>query len=146
MLGPDGVPDTGVATITVAATAKTFTRSAGSYITDGFTVGQTVQTTGYANAGNNATKIISVLTATVLTVSDGTGLVNEAGTGDERVKGYLAVPLAITLAAFPGKDYRRLFQVFKERMFLELSQDSFTTPFLMNRMEIYTKPLGMRPY
>ena len=71
-------------TVTVAAAGGTYTRSAGSYITDGFRVGQTVTWSGFTNAGNNATKVILVLTATVMTTST-SGLVNETGNGDERV-------------------------------------------------------------
>ena len=71
-------------TVTVAAAGGTYTRSAGSYITDGFRVGQTVTWSGFTNAGNNATKVIFALTATVMTTSI-TGLVNETGNGDERV-------------------------------------------------------------
>lgn len=76
--------DSAALSVTVAAAGGTYTRSAGSYLTDGFRVGQTVTWSGFSNAGNNATKVILVLTATVMTVNT-TGLVNEAGTGDERV-------------------------------------------------------------
>lgn len=68
----------GAATVGVAATGKTFTRSAGSFLTDGFAVGDTVQWSGFTNAGNNATVTISTLTATVMTCSTATGLVDEA--------------------------------------------------------------------
>ena len=67
------------ATVTVAATGKTFTRIAGSFLTDGFAVGDYVQWSGYANAGNNTTVKITTLTATVMTCSGATGLVDEAG-------------------------------------------------------------------
>lgn len=80
-------PDTGAGalTINVAATAGTFTRTTGSYLTDGFTVGMTVVTSGFTNGGNNATKTIKNLTATVLTVTSNTGLVDETGNNNERV-------------------------------------------------------------
>ena len=66
----------GAQNVTVAAAGGTYTRAAGSFITDGFFVGQQVQFAGFANGGNNALKTITVLTATVMTVST-TGLVNE---------------------------------------------------------------------
>ena len=68
------------AIITVAAVAGppgTFTRSSGSFLTDGFKVGDIVRWTGWATtgAGNNARNYrITVLTATVMTV---TGLLDE---------------------------------------------------------------------
>jgi hypothetical protein len=78
-------------TVTVAAAGGTYTRSAGSFLTDRFRVGQTVTWSGFTNAGNNATKIISALTATVMTVTSNTGLVNETGNGDERVTDNLGI-------------------------------------------------------
>jgi hypothetical protein len=86
------VNDAGLRTTNDAATADvvlnsqgvgTFTRSAGSYITDGFAVGQVVTFTGFTNAGNNTSKIISAVSDLVLTTTDITGLVNETGDGDE---------------------------------------------------------------
>jgi hypothetical protein len=75
----------GAQTISVVAASSTYTRSAGSYITDGFTPGQKVTFSGFTNAGNNATKIIQSVTATVITVTNNSGLVNETGGGDEAV-------------------------------------------------------------
>lgn len=69
---------TGGQTVTVAAAGGTYTRSAGSFITDGFFVGQIIAWTGFLNGGNNATKTITALSATVMTVSNA-GLVNETG-------------------------------------------------------------------
>lgn len=63
-----------------------FTRAAGSFITDGFRQGMTIVSTGFTNAGNNTTKIISSLTATAITVTDTTGLVNEVAGVDERIR------------------------------------------------------------
>lgn len=56
----------------------------------------------------------------------------------------LLTPAAITLAAAPSKDIRRLFLVFKERIFLELGQTSMSAPFLINRLTLYGKPIGPR--
>lgn len=65
-------------TVTVAAAGGTYTRSAGSFITDGHFIGEVVQWSGFVNGGNNALKTITALSATVMTVSN-TGLVNETG-------------------------------------------------------------------
>jgi len=89
-------------TVTVAAAGGTYTRSAGSFITDGNFVGQVVQWAGFVNGGNNALKTITALTATVMTVST-TGLVNEAGTaGGQSVAGVSPVidDTSILIATF----------------------------------------------
>lgn len=75
----------GAQTISVNATNKTFTRSAGSFVTDGFKAGMVVTTSGFTNGGNNGRKEIATVTATVLTMTVSTGLVNETGNANERV-------------------------------------------------------------
>lgn len=77
--------DTGATTLSVNGGLQ-FTRAAGSFIADGFRPGMTIVTIGFTNGGNNATKVISSLTATAITVTDTTGLVTESGTGDERMR------------------------------------------------------------
>lgn len=80
--------DSGTITCTVAASAGTFTRSAGDFEADGFRIGQSFTSTGFTNGGNNTTKTISTVATTVITVSDNTGLVDETGDGDERIRGH----------------------------------------------------------
>lgn len=53
-------------------------------------------------------------------------------------------PTGIVLATTPGKDYRKLFNVRKERIFLELSQASRTARFKMNMLTMFAKPDGVR--
>lgn len=67
------------ASITIASAGKTFTRAAGSFLADGFAVGDYVTWSGFTNAGNNTTQKITTLTATVMTCSGATGLVDESG-------------------------------------------------------------------
>lgn len=71
-------------TITVNDTTNTFTRTSGSFLDDGFVVGNKVTTTNFTNAGNNGTWLISALTATVMTVTTTAGgdpaLTNETNT------------------------------------------------------------------
>lgn len=74
----------GALTINVVAASRTFTRTTGSYVTDGFKVGQNVTFSGFTNGGNNVEKIIEAVNATVITVTTATGLVNETGNNDER--------------------------------------------------------------
>jgi hypothetical protein len=67
------VTTTAIVTVTAASTSGangTFTRSAGSYLTDGFKVGMVVRWSGWATTGapNNAHNfLITALTATVMT-------------------------------------------------------------------------------
>jgi hypothetical protein len=68
---------TGAISLAVAATAKTFTRSAGSFVTDGFAVGDVIQVAGCSNSANNGTFVVSNVAALVLTCSTASGLVDE---------------------------------------------------------------------
>ena len=68
-------------TITAANSGKTYTRGAGSYLTDGFVVGDHVVVTG-SHADNNDDVIkITALTATVLTTTQ--AVTNDTGGGNE---------------------------------------------------------------
>ena len=69
-----------VAVIAVTGTGTEFTRSAGSFLTDGFKLGDVVSATGFTEANNNSHyALITGLTATVATVVtlDGTVLTDE---------------------------------------------------------------------
>jgi hypothetical protein len=80
------VGDTGASlTLTVAASGKTFTRSAGSFISDGIKLGDTVVVSGCVNAGNNGSFVVTVITSTVLTCAAAAGLVDEVVGGSGRV-------------------------------------------------------------
>ena len=73
---PPGTPVGTPTTLAVDGSAKTITRNAGSFITDGYFVGQTIRTTGFAAPGNNQKGlVITTLTATVATFADAVGLV-----------------------------------------------------------------------
>ncbi len=76
--------DTGATTLD--ATATGYTRAAGSFITDGFKVGQTVVASGFSGAGLNGKSRISAVTALELTTTPYTGSHGvEAGAGAEQV-------------------------------------------------------------
>lgn len=70
-----GVNTTAIITVTSASTSGaqgTFTRSSGSYLTDGFKIGDIVQWGGWATTGvpnNTVNMLIIALTATVMTVT-----------------------------------------------------------------------------
>lgn len=53
----------------LASTTSAFTRSAGSFIDDGFKVGMEVDAGGFATGANDGTTVITGLTATVMTVA-----------------------------------------------------------------------------
>ncbi len=96
-----GVTSTGL-TVTVTAGGSTWTRSAGSYITDGFMVGQNVTWSGFTNSGNNVTGIVTALTATVMTLSAG-ATVNETGpAGGETVVNVAPTVDAVPVSATTG--------------------------------------------
>lgn len=84
--------DDGVTTMAFDGTAKTITRSAGSFVADGFAVGQTIVITGASVAGNNQSIVLSGVTATVLTASTATITTDTAKTG---------VTISRTLSASP---------------------------------------------
>jgi hypothetical protein len=70
-----------VAVIAVTGTGTEFTRSTGSFLTDGFKLGDVVSATGFTEANNNSHyALVTALTATVMTVVtlDGTVLTDEA--------------------------------------------------------------------
>ena len=69
---------TGALSIEVNATTKSFIRTTGSFLNDGFYVGGTITTTGFADAGNNSTFIVSAVTALQITCSTAVGLVTKA--------------------------------------------------------------------
>ena len=78
-----GTPVNAAVQIDVVAAAGTFTRTSGDFLTDGFEKDCTFTGSLFANGGNNAQFTVLTVTATVITVTDNTGMVNETGTGDE---------------------------------------------------------------
>lgn len=75
-------PTTSSATVNSDAAAKTFTRTTGSYITDGVKVGDTVRPAGFTagNVGMNGVNYrVTALSATVMTVGENTGMVTQSG-------------------------------------------------------------------
>lgn len=71
--------------ITVSASKK-FTRAAGSFISDGFAVGTIFAASGFSNASNNGYFTVSAVTATEITCSGASGLVNETGPVSARLQ------------------------------------------------------------
>lgn len=70
-----------------AASGGIYTRTTGSYVTDGFFVGQVVEWTGFSNSANNVTGTITAVSATSMTIST-TGQIAETA-GASQVQGVM---------------------------------------------------------
>ena len=93
---------TGLTTVTIDGTAHTITRSAGSWLTDGFLVGQDVLIAGSASNDTFAGLIVSV-TATVLTFAG--GLTSETIAPFGSIGSHVAIQAGMTrLGAFTKQD------------------------------------------
>lgn len=71
-----GLAETGV-DVTVLASAKTFTRAAGSFITDGVEVGDLIKFTDLLNGNNAGSLYVTAVSALVVTCGNAEGLVDE---------------------------------------------------------------------
>ena len=66
----------------LSATATGYARASGSFVTNGFVVGQEITASGFTNAANNGRSTITAVTATTITVNKATPTVaEEAATG-----------------------------------------------------------------
>jgi hypothetical protein len=73
---------TGGISLSCDSSAKTWNRTVGSFITDGFVVGQVINPYGFTNAANNGAFVISNVAAQTLTTATATTMVTEsAGPG-----------------------------------------------------------------
>ena len=112
-----GTITTGAATLSIDASAKTITRSAGSFITDTFKVNDMVALAGFANTTNNTIVQITALTATVITYAGPSDMVTEAAVASTTVTRPDYVEWGATDASFTlAKD------------FLDLTNKSITYP------------------
>ena len=83
-----GTPVMGAQQVDVVLAAGTFTRvGGGSFIAEGFEQGSRFTGAVFTNGGNNADFTVDSVTATVITVVDNTGMVDETGSGDETITG-----------------------------------------------------------
>jgi len=91
-------------TITISASGKTFTRTVGSFVADGYLVGMRITTSGFVNAGNNGQFAISAISALTITCSTATGLADEStyATGNIAGTGWTAAVYATTGAGTSG--------------------------------------------
>jgi hypothetical protein len=71
------ITTTGAISLACDSAAKTWTRTVGSFVTDGFVVGDIINPQGFTNASNNAAFLVSAVTALVITTSTATGMTTE---------------------------------------------------------------------
>lgn len=80
--------DTGATTLSAVNATNSFDRGAGSFVTDGFVVGQWVLVSGFGtNPTNNGWFKVTGVAATVLTVVGSDALIDETGDADEQIQG-----------------------------------------------------------
>jgi hypothetical protein len=68
---------TGSLSLACDSAAKTWTRTVGSFVTDGFVVGDIINPAGFVNAANNAAFVVSAVSALVLTTTTATTMATE---------------------------------------------------------------------
>jgi len=75
-----GISEAATGSASLSATASGYARTAasGSFVTNGFQVGQTVTAVGFTNPLNNGRSVITAVTATALTVTKAGGTAAEA--------------------------------------------------------------------
>lgn len=128
-----------VIVIAVTGAGTAFTRSAGSYLTDGFKLGDVVGAAGFTEANNNDHRaMITALTATVMTVAtlDGVALTDEIE-GDSVT---LAIVGKKTLAATSGHTDDS-FAI--EHWFSDIAQSELYTGEKVESIKIGLPPSGM---
>lgn len=132
---------TNVTAATTTGNLGTFTRAAGSYITDGFRVGQVIRWTGWtspATANNTKNMLIIALTATVMTVAtlDGSAIVSKASgdsvTGIETGKHVQAASESHT------RDYYSI-----EHYFSDIEESELFTDCVVSQMDVKLPASGL---
>lgn len=115
-VGPTYPATSGVDLEIVASTcSRNF--GSGSFITDGFFVGQWVELAGFTNADNNNRFQITALSALVMTLSGSVALVNEASASGRTVTavspacGYTAAQQTTDFGVVKGSFYIRIYQI-----------------------------------
>lgn len=82
-----------------AGSSSTFTRASGSFVTDGFKIGDEILASGFTNGQNNGRFKLTNVAALTLTV-EGTPLTTETGGGDETISGYTVVQAGVAMPSF----------------------------------------------
>lgn len=75
----------GATSLACDSSAKTWTRTVGSFVTDGFQVGDVINPNGFTNSANNGAFLVSAVSALVLTTSTATTMVTEGAAGGKSI-------------------------------------------------------------
>jgi hypothetical protein len=133
-----------IITVTAATTGTntgTFTRSAGSFVTDGFKIGDVVNWSGWATTGvpNNAhNMMITALSATVMTVITLDGVAIGAKAAGDSVTAVLAGKKTWIPASGQTRDYYTI-----EHWFADIAQSEQFTDCVFTGATIQLPPTGM---
>jgi hypothetical protein len=90
----------------LAATTTGYRRNVGSFITDGFIVGQTISASGFTDPQNNGNSVIDAVTDTELTVTKTGGTVVEAGSTGPDALGATPAGYTRTTGSFIAEGFR----------------------------------------
>jgi hypothetical protein len=83
-------------TVQLGASGTGYTRTTGSFVSDGFAVGQTIGVCGFTQAANNGLSVVTAVGATTLTVNKAGGTVLEAGTPAGSAANFSSSPTGYT--------------------------------------------------
>jgi len=90
---------TGSMSLDITTSGTKLTRASGSFVTDGFAVGDLIQLSGFTNSANNSYVYVSAVAALELTIV-GASLVDESGGGDEEAKRHKYVEIGSDETSF----------------------------------------------
>lgn len=123
-----------------SATAGSFTRATGSFVTDGFAVGDIVTASGFTTAGNNGRFVVTAVVALTLSVTPlqgqtmgvdaaagGRQLVSRAGVRTGTTRRSFTIERNFGDIASADKPYHRFTGVEVNSMELQVSANSMTT-------------------
>lgn len=125
----------------VSGATGTFTRSAGSWITDGYNVGDIVNSTGWATTGvpnNNHYSVIITLTATVMTVTFLDNVAMGAKAAGDSVTMIAVSKKITTVASGQVKHYYTV-----EHWFGDISQSELFSDVVIAEMQVKAPASGM---
>ncbi len=92
--------------VSLSATATGYARATGSFVTDGFAVGQQITASGFTNSANNGSSVVSAVTATALSVTKNPVTATEAAAAARvvvTVTGVSAAGIAVVTRAYSGE-------------------------------------------
>ena len=132
---------TNVTAAVTAGAAGTYTRAAGSFITDGFKVGDVVNWTGWATTGapnNNHYALITALTATVMTVLNLDGVAVGAKAAGDSVTGVVVGKKTWLPQSSQTRDYYTI-----EHWFGDIAQSEVFKDCVISKADVKLPPTGM---